>query len=367
MAVSPTRHPFRPDYAVPPGATIADLLEERDMTQTELARRLGVSIKHANQVVNGVATLSPELALGLEKVFAVPAGFWLTREAHFRAAKARLVEDSELEKHIDWAESFPVRELKKAQRLPREAKGVELVRSLLGFLGVASPDLWTSRAAAYRKSQHHTSDQNALDAWLRVGEIEAGSIDCDPFDAKAFQQALIGVRPLTREDPAVWQPLVTTMLARAGVAFVITDTFTGTHAHGATRWLSPTKALLQLSLRYHWEDVFWFAFFHEAGHILLHRKKTVFIDGPAGKRTLTLDEHSRLEEEANRFAAQVLIPQEYESRLLDLDATDTAGILSFAHEVGVTPAIVVGRLQHEGLISYSVSREWKRQLHFVKP
>jgi HTH-type transcriptional regulator/antitoxin HigA len=37
---------FSPDYIPPPGDTLADLLEEQEMTQTELARRLGVSLKH---------------------------------------------------------------------------------------------------------------------------------------------------------------------------------------------------------------------------------------------------------------------------------------------------------------------------------
>ena len=363
MAVMAPEHSFHPTYAVPPGETIADLLEEHEMTQTELAKRLGVTLKHVNQVVNGGASISAELALGLEKVFRVPANFWLNRESLYQTDLARQNETKELEFHVGWAKAFPVKDLKKAGFLPKDASGVELVQELLRFLGVANPTLWENRVVAYRRSQHYKSDQPALDAWLRVGELQAAAIECKAFDSDRFNSALHQARELTREDPKVWQPRITAALADAGVAFVIVDTFEGARAHGATRWLSPSKALIQLSLRYHWEDVFWFSFFHEAAHVLLHRKKGVFIDGLKLAERAETDDDKRLEEEANRFATHFLIPKEYEDRLRQLQPSE---IPSLADELGIAPAIVVGRLQHEGLIHFSESKKWKRQLHFVE-
>ena len=362
MAVMADRS-FRPSYISPPGDTIADLLDEREMTQTELAKRLGVTLKHVNQVVNGGASISAELALGLEKVFRVPAHFWLNRESLYQADIARRDEEKELESHVDWAKKFPIKDLKKAGFLSKEARDVQLVQELLRFLGVATPALWESRAAAYRRSQHYKSDQAALDAWLRVGELRAATINCKPYDSERFLQALVKARALTNEHPRVWQPQITTALANAGVALVIVDTFQGARAHGATRWLSPHKALIQLSLRYHWEDVFWFSFFHEAAHILLHRKKGVFVDGLELTQSDALEDDMRLEGEANRWAANFLIPAEYEPQLRSLRPSE---IPPFAEQLGIAPAIVVGRLQHEGLIHFSESKKWKRQLHFVE-
>jgi len=363
MAVMAPEHSFRPTYAVPPGETIADLLEEHEMTQTELAKRLGVTLKHVNQIVKGGASLSAELALGLEKVFRVPADFWLHRESLYQADLARQSETKELEAHIGWARTFPIKDLRKADFVSRDASGVDLVQELLRFLGVASPALWESRVAAYRRSQRYKSDQPALDAWLRVGELRAAAIECKSFDSDHFMSALREARGLTREHPKVWQPQITQALADAGVALVIVDTFEGARAHGATRWLSPHKALIQLSLRYHWEDVFWFSFFHEAAHVLLHRKKGVFVDGLKLVEGVATDDDRRLEQEADRFAARFLIPKEYEPRLWPLRPSE---IPAFADELGITPAIVVGRLQHAGLIHYAESKKWKRQLHFVE-
>ena len=272
--MTPTRA-FRPDYAVPPGTTIAELLDDHGMTQTELAARLGVYVKHVNQIVNAGTSVSAELALGLEKVFSTPAAFWINREANYRADLARQGEEHALEEAVDWAKRFPIPELKKRGLISSPAKGTELVRQLLGFLGLASADLWAEPMVVYRKSRAHQSDPYALAAWLRAGELKGAEINCAPYDEHRFLSALAEIRSLTPLSPGQWQPRLRELCAQAGVAVVIVDTFKGARANGSTRWLSPSKALIQLSLRYKTDDHLWFTFFHEAGHILLHGKQTL--------------------------------------------------------------------------------------------
>src|SRR3954454_2717407 len=101
---------FAPDYVVPPGDTILDLLDERDMTQTDLARRLGVTPKHVNQIVKGSAPISADVALGLEKVLGGSVSFWATREALYQARMAAAAENEELERETGWAGQFPIKE-----------------------------------------------------------------------------------------------------------------------------------------------------------------------------------------------------------------------------------------------------------------
>ena len=109
------------------------MLEEVGMTQTELAQRLGVSLKHINQVVKGAASISAELALGLEKVFGASAAFWLNRESLYRADIARQNESRRLASALDWAKSFPVAELRK-RRLISKSTGPDLVNEFAAFL-----------------------------------------------------------------------------------------------------------------------------------------------------------------------------------------------------------------------------------------
>lgn len=356
---------FAPDYIVPPGDTILDLIEEREMTQTDLARRLGVSAKHVNQVVKGSAPVSTELALGLEKVLGGSVSFWATREALYQARIAANAETQELESHLGWAQQFPIRELKDRDLLPKGVRGADLVAHLLRFLGIAHPRQWVDPTVAYRKTRAFDSDPHALAAWLRLGEIEASRIECEPYDHDRFLDALDAIRPLTRLDPDEWEPEVTRLCAGAGVAVVIVPHFSKARANGATRWLSPSKAVIQLSLRYKWEDIFWFSFFHEAGHVVLHRKKQVFVEPPKPQEGLEAADPAtvRLEREADRFAARTLIPPRYERRLRQLRPSE---IREFADQLGIAPAIVVGRMHHEKLLPYNQGRELRRQFEFAE-
>lgn len=362
MATTTGEPAFTPEYAAPPGDTLADLLEERGMTQTELARRLGVSLKHVNQIVNGAASISAEVALGLEKVFGVSTAFWLNRDSLYQAHIARRDERQGLEKAVSWANQFPIRELKRRGFLPADARGPDLVVALLQFFGIASPKQWSDPIVSFRKSQKFESNPYALSAWLRVGELEATAIKCEPYDPDRFLAALEDIRRLTRLDPEEWHPRLVEIGARAGVAIVIVDTFSGARINGATRWLSPTKALVQLSLRYHWEDVFWFTLFHEAGHVLLHRKKAIFIE-PSHRPSADQADTGWLdsEREADRFAARELIPPRYERHLQRLTLGEVPAL---AEQLGVATAILIGRLQHDGIIPYTHGNELRRRLTF---
>lgn len=356
-----TTTPFLPDWASPPGDTLAELLDERSMTQTELAERLGVSLKHVNRVIKGAASISAELALGLEKVFGASAAFWMTREAHYQADKARLEQRRDFAGALDWARQFPLAELRKRGLISRVHDGPELVEQLVGFLGVAHPAQWRDPQVAYRKSQKFESDSFALSAWLREGELQAAEIACAPYNEDALLDALQDVRSLTRLSPEKWWPALQERCATAGVAVVVIDTYEGARANGATRWLSPDKALIQLSLRYRWEDIFWFTFFHEAGHVALHRKKELFVEvGPNARSTDPQEQ--QLESEADRFASRTLIPPPHDRRLATLTLDE---VPSLAQALDVAPAIVVGRLHHDGVLPWNQGNHHRRRLKFA--
>ena len=81
---------FSPDWVSPPGGTVTDLIEERGWTQQELARRLGFTTKHLSLLINGNAPITEDTAVRLERVLGSTMRFWMTREAQYREALARL-------------------------------------------------------------------------------------------------------------------------------------------------------------------------------------------------------------------------------------------------------------------------------------
>jgi Zn-dependent peptidase ImmA (M78 family) len=139
--------------------------------------------------------------------------------------------------------------------------------------------------------------------------------------------------------------------ASVGVAVVFVPELRKTGVYGATRWFGD-KAIIQLSLRYKSNDHLWFTFFHEAGHIVKHGRKEVFIEG----NELDGDK----EEEADVFARNRLIPPaNYRQFLLSWDGRSLAPIKTFAEKIKIAPGIVVGRLQHDQLLPNSLGNKLK--------
>ena len=358
-------HTFVPDYISSPGETLEDVLEERGMTQLELAGRMGRTPKLINEIVKGKAPITPETALQLERVFDIPAAFWNARESRYREARAREEERSRLEDAVDWIKSVPVSAMAKLGWIEKHADRVEQLREVLRFYGVASPEQWRAiwldadSKVAFRKSLTFSSEPGATSAWLRYGEIVARRDSLPPYDEVAFKHALSHIRALTRENPAVFVPALRERAGEAGVALVLAPELPKARISGATRWLSPTKALIQLSLRYKTDDHFWFTFFHEAAHILLHGKRDVFLEG------VDVELEQKKEEEANAWAANFLVPKATLAEFIAHGTFTYASVQHFADSLGIAPGIVVGQLQHREIISYSRLNKLKRKFEWA--
>ena len=184
---------FDPDYVVVPGETLSEVLENQGMSQAELARRTGLSPKHINQIVSGEAPISPETALKFEPVTRMPARFWTQLEAGYRDQVVRTREDELLRADLDWLRGFPLSELIKRDWIEASATGVEQLRQVLSFFGVASRSAWETIwdvPTAYRTSRTFDSDLLALATWLRIGERRAEDMDLRAFNPRGFRAAL---------------------------------------------------------------------------------------------------------------------------------------------------------------------------------
>jgi HTH-type transcriptional regulator/antitoxin HigA len=352
---------YDPDHAVPAGATLRDLLARQDMTQSELANRIDVSLKHVNQIIHGVAPITAVTALALEKVTRVPAAIWNRLESNYRDRLARLEDRRSQAADSQWLQSLPLKELQDRGFLTPGLRGGARVDEVCRFFGVANRQgwerVWRAPLASFRRSKAFASDVGAVAAWLRIGEMRAAEAQCAPYDAKAFRKALNELRELTRDDPESFAREIVRRCAACGVAVVFVREIPGTRASGAARWPNPTKGLIQLSLRYKTDDHLWFSFFHEAAHLLLHSKKMTFVSGSGSQ-----DEE--LEQEANDFSASLLIPKRFDVEMRGLRSLPEIEI--FASRISIAPGIVVGRLQNEGRLDWSRGNKLKRRLELVE-
>ena len=348
---------YRAPVVTPPGDSLAELLEERGMSQAELATRMGRPHNAINEVVKGVKQITADTAVELEKALGVPARFWLAREARYREYLARQKTLAADAQHLGWLEAFPLKDLQNTGHLPEgsltPAFKATLVGPLLQFFGVASPLGWENQyngnlqLAFRRANPAKQTNTAAISAWLRWGELAAARLNLPAHDPSKLRANLPAMRKLSTRPAAEIGAQLPQLCAQAGVALLFVPPLPGTHVTGVARWFGD-KPLVQLSLLGKWNDVFWFSFFHELGHVLLHPKKAVFLDDAASGQTKKSPE----EQEADKFAADTLIPPPRRRQLPALTLNIPA-VQFFASSLGIHPGIVVGALQHQGLLSYS--------------
>lgn len=350
---------YRPTAVSPPGDTIADLIEERGIKQVELAARMGMTPKFVNELIAGKVTISPSTALALERTLSLPADFWLTRDARYQESQARSAAESALAEQVSWLDELPLPYLRKLGMVSGDRGRSVLVAECLRFFAVASVNAWreqyvkrTLGSAAYRASEKIHAREGSVATWLRMGEVKAATVDCAPFVRERFPEVLREVRALTADtDPKSFLPSLERLLASCGVVIALIPAPPGCPVSGAVRWLTSEKALIQLSLRYKSNDSLWFTLFHECGHLALHGKKMLFLEGES------LDGSEELE--ANRFAADWLIPAVDWQHVIG-SPMNAPSIRYWSEKLGIAPGIVVGRLQNEGRIP------WRSALNHLK-
>ena len=342
-------HPYEPDFVTPPGEILEEKLQELGMSQAELADRIGRTKKTVNEIIKAKASLLPETAIQLERVLGVPARFWTNAEANYRQFLAHQEEARRLEEQREYLKELPIAQLVRAGRLPKRSNPVSRLRDVLQFFGVASLDalsqIGKKKCLAFRQSAAHQVDHYALLAWLRIGEIEAQKVQCAPYDSKVFRRALQTIRGLCSSSVPYAVLQMGRGCAESGVALVFVPEISGCRAWGVTQWVSPEKAILQLSLRGKTDDQFWFTFFHEAAHILLHPKKDIYVEMD--------NEQNEHEQEANVFARDILIPPQDWKSVAHARPRSASEIRNWATRLAIPAGVLVGRLQHERMLPWT--------------
>ena len=331
---------FRADWVSPPGDTITDILRERGISEYKFAQEIGYTPEDTRNLLQGRTAITIEIARKLKNTLGASVEFWMSRDFQYREDVARLCEADE-----EWLAELPVGDMIKFGWLKPVPHASDEMAVCLHFFDVSTVREWhdvyrsLEQSAVFRTSRSFDSRPAAVAAWLRQGEIEAQAIDCDLWNPSRFHKSFSYIRSLTREkDPNLFLPKLQKCCSESGVAVVIVRSPNGCRASGATRFLSRDKAILQLSFRYLSDDQFWFTFFHEVGHLLLHGEKGFFLEGADTIST-------REEEEANEFGARILVPEEYQSALWNLQANGRE-VIRFARRLDVSPGIIVGQLQH---------------------
>jgi len=337
--------------ATPPGATIKEQLIDRGMSQKEFAVRMDMSEKHISKLINGDVQLTFGTAVRLEMVLGVSAKFWNNLEAIYREKIVKAEAENAMDADAEMAKQFPYNEMAKFGWIPKTRDAKEKVVYLRKYFEVVELSLLgnrqITRIACRRLAITEKSDL-ALMAWAQEAKLKARDIQTAPINIKGLISALPKLRRMTVLKPKEFCPKIKKCLADCGIALVFLPHLKGSFLQGAS-FIDGNKIVVGLTARGKDADKFWFSLFHELAHIVL---------GHVGQLNGTSDED---EKAADKWSEDTLImPDDFESFKRMKDYSEKS-VIYFAKEQGIAPGIVVGRMQLEGMITYSMLNNLKEK------
>ncbi len=342
---------YKPKYAIHPGETLKEKLEEMEMSPKEFAIRTGKPIKTISNLINGKSNITPDMAVQFEKVLNIPASFWLKLQSDYDESLARSRHENEVKGAIEWAKKFPYAAMAKLGWVKKTRKPEEKANQLLTFFSISKVKSWediyfnNSLPLYFRISLKHQKDPYALSAWLMRGEQIAKSVESSDYSEMKLKKILLLLKNVMVKEPFDFFKQIQEICLSAGVKVIFTPSLPKVPINGVVRWID-NKPIIQINDRYKRYDILWFSLFHELGHILLHKnKKNIFFENWNQQNEKTVQE-----KEADDFASQWLLKDnEYQFIVTELGKTnDMIGMIRIlAKKFGTHPDIIIGRILYE--------------------
>jgi HTH-type transcriptional regulator/antitoxin HigA len=345
-----------------PGEFINEELEARGWSQRDLSEIMGVPPSVVSGLVSGTKSVTLGLARNLAAAFGNSAQHWINLEVAYRLSKTP-------EKYRATgarSEIFnvaPVYEMIKRGWIPR-SDNIEVLRaSVLNFFGVS--ELREVENAMLRHQARHSRKDckanPAQHAWVRRVSLLARSLQVKKYSPSRIAELLQRLQQLMGHAEQVRH--VPKTLAEFGVRFLVVEHLSQTKIDGICLWLDEHSPVIALSLRYDRLDCFWFALFHELGHLLkgYSLRSEVKLDCDlVGERAQKSKEKSKVEQRADVFASECLIKQNEMNSFVALarPVFSSVKIRNFALRIGVHPAIVIGQLQRREEIHWTDKRKF---------
>lgn len=221
--------------AIPPGMTIKEVLENRHMTQKELASRMDMSEKHISKLINGEVPLTQDVALRLERVFGVDASFWNGLEAGYREKILKVEYENSIDEEINFAKPFGYAKLARLGIVPETKKKAEQVNNLQKFFEVASlktvADEMVMPLVYENIKDMDKAKQSAIYTLVQITKGESRFVEVNPYDCELLKAFIPQIKEFSQESLTVAKEPLKDMLAASGVIIVylpIIDDITST-------------------------------------------------------------------------------------------------------------------------------------------
>ena len=337
---------YNDKIAFHPGYYLKEIVEASGLTQEDFAKCLGTTPKNLSILIRGEQNLSIDIAAKLSRMLGTSVNYWLNLQQTYDAMQADFISSQELIKEREVFKLIEYKYFRENFGLPAMPRNIdEQIRCVREFLRVSSLSVLKEKdlAVSFRSYSDSLSQTNIVNAnvMVQIAINRALRTETSKFDRKKFERAVNYALTQTTNHSG-FLPHVKKAFSDAGVVLVVLPNLSRSGINGATKKLG-SKVLLMVNDRRKYADTFWFTMFHEIGHIM---------NGDYG---ITFkDNKNSMEDEADLYAQRKLVPQvQYEEFVSSHKILDEKSIKAFAESINRDPGIVLGRLQNDGLVSYS--------------
>ena len=333
-----------PELIIHPGETIKEILNDRNMSQEELATRTGFSPKHISEVISGKKDVSSRFANKLEYALGIATSFWINLQGIYD----REIIELENVNNIETNELEALKELKDITNYcennnitSTETAKSKQVLNMRMFLNVNDltviPNL-PIKQVAFRTSSKHKINIYVLYSWQKICHHYTNKISVESeFNKELLKSKLEDIKKTMFLEVSDMTKELEKIFKECGIAFAVVPHFKGAPVQGFIQKTN-SKVILCMTIRQSFSDIFWFTLFHEIGHLINDDISNNFID-------FTFENDEELE--ADKFASNILIPDKDYNKFITKGELDEASINNFSIKHNVKPGILVGRIQRD--------------------
>lgn len=330
-----------------PGAYVAEIIEDFNITQQEFAQRLGVSAKTISKLVNGEESISVETANKLDKLTGVSIATWLNLQTSYDIKLLEIKEsqnndEEELCGIIDF-KYFKENKFVEDKVYKAKEKIIEL-RKLFQVSNLSY--LYNFNNLVSYRNTRGFSEKSIVNSniMLELAINLSKNKTNNKFNKNKLEKILPELRAMTLQEPKDFYSNLKDMLLDCGIIFCGLPALKNANLNGATKKFKNGSILLLMTDRNKGSDIFWFSLFHELGHIL---NNDFYSDHENS------DAYKDKEDKADQFAQELLIPKVEYLKFKQKNIYTKDEIMRFSEKIHIHPSIVVGRLQKEGEIEYN--------------
>ncbi len=340
------------EFIIHPGETLQEVIEDRNMTQKELAIRTGMTEKHVSTIVNGTKPISVAFAKKLEYALGIESAFWINLQANY---DRELLEFEEVN-NISEEEIGVLKRLKEVVEYFGEKGWMNMddnpaakvldMRKVMNISNLSDIPNLAYNAAFRAQVKNSKVDPYVLFAWQRMCELLTQNVSvADKLDIDKLKKKIPDIKNSMFLSANKIQKQLEQIFAECGIAFRIVKNFKGAPVQGFIKKTDEGNIVLCMTLRQSYADIFWFTLFHEIAHIINGDTKNKFVDFDS-----VLGE---VEAKADRFASNILIPVADYKNFIRKKEFSLNSIKLFAKQCGVQPYIVLGRLMKDGVLDWT--------------